>query len=80
MVVKHIQRALQEKSKQHIQTLVELGEYKPDEPLSSNIDILPDTAQMKGMHTIIHNQETSREDFVFYFDRISALLVERYGT
>ncbi|KAF8421290.1 uridine kinase family-domain-containing protein [Tirmania nivea] len=77
MVVKHIQRALWEKSKQHMQTLVELGEYQPDEPLSSNIDILPDTTQMKGMHTIIHNQETSREDFIFYFDRISTLLIER---
>lgn len=77
MVVKHIQRALQEKSKRHIQTLVELGEYRPNEPFSSNIDILPDTAQMKGMHTIIHNKETTREDFVFYFDRLSTLLVER---
>lgn len=75
--MKHIQRALQEKSKKHIQTLVELGEYKPDEPLSVNIDILPDTAQMKGMHTIIHNKETPREDFIFYFDRMSTLLVER---
>jgi len=78
--VKHIQRALQGKSKQHIQTLVELGEYMFDEPLSPNIDILQDKPQMKGMHTILHNQETSREDFIFYFDRISTLLVERYGT
>lgn len=77
MVVKHILRALQEKSKQHIQTLVELGEYNPDEPFPSNIDILPNTAQVKGMHTIIHDKQTSREDFIFYFDRISTLLVER---
>ncbi|KAF8477561.1 uridine kinase family-domain-containing protein [Kalaharituber pfeilii] len=77
MVVKHIQRALQEKSAQHIQTLVTLGQYEPEEPLSANVDALPDTAQMKGMHTIIHNRETSREDFIFYFDRMSTLLVER---
>lgn len=78
MVVKHIQRALQEKSKKHIQTLIALGQYEPEEPLSTNVDILPDTTQIKGMHSIIHNKNTSREDFIFYFDRISTLLVERY--
>ena len=77
MVVKHIQRALQEKSTKHIQALIELGQYNPEEPLSSNVDILPDTAQLRGMHTIIHDRDTSREDFVFYFERISTLLVER---
>ena len=75
--MKHILRALQDKSKQHIQTLVGLGEYNHDEPFPFNIDILPDTAQVKGMHTIIHDKQTCREDFIFYFDRVSTLLVER---
>ena len=77
MIVKHIQRALQEKSTKHIEALIELGQYNPKEPLSSNVDILPDTAQLRGMHTIIHDRDTSRENFIFYFDRMSALLVER---
>lgn len=77
MVVKHIQRALQDKSRKHIKALQDLGQYDPDEPLSTNINILPDTAQLRGMNTIIHNQDTTREDFVFYFDRLSTLLIER---
>lgn len=78
MIVRHIQRALLKKSDEHIATLRQLNQgHEADEPLSTNIKVLKESNQLKGMHTILHDRETSREDFVFYFDRISTLLVER---
>ena len=78
MIVRHIQRALLKKSDEHIAMLRQLNQgYDADEPLSTNIKVLRDSNQLKGMHTILHDSETSREDFVFYFDRVSTLLVER---
>ena len=77
MMVKHIQRALQRKSLEHLEQLRRLGQDPADTPLSSNVKILEQTPQLQGMHTIIHNRETKREEFIFYFDRLSTLLVEK---
>lgn len=77
MVVKHIQRTLVEKSKKHQKDLKRLGKQVADEPLSPNVLLLPQTKQIVGMSTIIQNPSTDQVDFVFYFDRISILLIER---
>jgi uridine kinase len=78
MIVRHIQRALAKKSREHIEALRKLNQgIEADGPLSANIKVLKDSNQLNGMHTILHNRETTREDFVFYFDRISTLLVEK---
>ena len=77
MVVKHIQRTLREKSKKHSDELLRLGKQVEDEPLSPNVLLLPQTKQVTAMNTIIQNPTTSEIDFIFYFDRLSTLLVER---
>lgn len=77
MVVKHVQRLLQEKSRKHQDDLKRLGEQVEDEPLSPNVLIMEQTKQILGMSTIIQNSMTETVDFIFYFDRLSALLVER---
>lgn len=77
MVVQHIQRILKEKSSRHQDELRRLGEQVEDEPLSSNVLLLSDRSQIKGMSTILQNTMTDEVDFVFYFDRVSSLLVER---
>jgi len=41
-----------------------------------NLDILPSTMQTRGMHTVIRNKDTTREDFVFYTDRLCRLTIE----
>jgi uridine kinase len=79
MVIKHIQRALTEKSKKHREALQELGKEALEEPPSKNLHVLKQSPQLLGMSTIIQDQETSREDFIFYFDRLATLLVERYA-
>ncbi|MCJ1374642.1 Uridine kinase [Loxospora ochrophaea] len=77
MVVKHIQRSLAEKSEKHRKELRDLGEQVEDEPLSRNVLLLEETRQLAGMNTIIQDPATEHVDFVFYFDRMSTLLVER---
>ena len=78
MVVRHIQRALLKKSDEHIASLRKLNQdCEAEEPLAPNIKVLKESNQLTGMHTILHNRDTPREDFVFYFDRISTLLIER---
>lgn len=77
MVVKHVQRLLQEKSRKHQDDLKRLGEQVEDEPLSPNVLVMEQTKQILGMGTIIQNSMTETVDFIFYFDRLAALLVER---
>lgn len=77
MVVRHVQRILEEKSKKHQDALQELGKQVEDEPLSKNVLLLEQTKQIMGMSTIIQDPVTDDVDFIFYFDRLSALLVQR---
>lgn len=77
MVVKHVQRVLEEKSKKHQEDLQKLGKQVEDEPLSSNVLLLKQTKQIVGMSTIIQDPKTDEVDFLFYFDRLSTLLVEK---
>ncbi|KAJ1985554.1 Uridine kinase [Dimargaris cristalligena] len=42
-----------------------------------NLTVLPATNQLKGLHTIIRNRDTSRHDFIFYSERLCTLVVER---
>ncbi|KAK5658215.1 hypothetical protein OQA88_2190 [Cercophora sp. LCS_1] len=77
MVVQFIQQKLLEKSSHHRAALTSLEIGAQSEPLSEKVVILPQTTQLRGMNTIIRNIDTSSEDFIFYFDRFTALLVEQ---
>ncbi|KAK3174618.1 hypothetical protein OEA41_001864 [Lepraria neglecta] len=77
MVVEHVRRRLKEKSRKHQEELQRLGKQAEDEPLSDNVLLLKQTRQIVGMNTIIQNPMTKEVDFIFYFDRLSSLLVER---
>ena len=77
MVVKHIQRTLTEKSRKHQDELVRLGKQVEDEPLSPNVLLLSETPQIRGMNTVLQNPATSEVDFIFYFDRLATLLIEK---
>ncbi len=77
MVTQYIERKLIEKSTTHRAALRKLGQSSEDDPLSSNVLLLDQTPQLRGMNTIILDNDTSAEDFIFYFDRLSALLVEQ---
>lgn len=78
MVVKHIQRKLQEKSDNHTEALRKLGLVAAAVELPSNVHVLPSTPQFVGMNTILQSPETEQEDFIFYFDRLVSILIEKY--
>lgn len=77
MVVKHIQLLLIKKSRKHQEDLKRLGQQVEDEPLSPNVLLLKQTTQIVAMTTILQSLTTGDVDFMFYFDRLTTLLVER---
>ncbi|KAI5477015.1 uridine kinase [Pseudohyphozyma bogoriensis] len=44
--------------------------------LPSTVLVMEQTPQLKGIHTILRDQTTSAEDFIFMADRISSLVIE----
>ena len=77
MVTQFIQQKLLEKSKHHRAALTRLQLESLSEPLTKKVVFLEQTRQIRAMNTIIHDIDTSSEDFIFYFDRLAALLVEQ---
>lgn len=45
--------------------------------IPSNVNVLPATNQIRGIHTILRNHKTDRDDFIFYADRLAVLLMEK---
>jgi uridine kinase len=77
MVSDQIQKTLNHKSAQHQLELRRLGKIAEDTPLSKNAIVLAQTNQIRGIHTLLMDPQTSREEYIFYFDRIVALLIEK---
>lgn len=42
----------------------------------TNLEVIPSNFQIRGMHTIIRDKDTSAVDFIFYADRLLRLVVE----
>jgi uracil phosphoribosyltransferase len=47
-----------------------------EEFLATNVHVLPQTNQLRALHTIIRDRHARRDDFVFHAGRIIRLLVE----
>ncbi|KAH7116028.1 uridine-cytidine kinase 2 [Dendryphion nanum] len=77
MVSDQIRRTLSHKSTQHQQELERLSKIAGNSPLSRNALVLEQTNQIKGIHTLLMDPKTPREDYIFYFDRLVALLIEK---
>ncbi|PIO11378.1 hypothetical protein AB205_0038140, partial [Aquarana catesbeiana] len=46
------------------------------QPLPETLSVLQNTPQVRGMHTIIRNKDTNRDEFIFYSKRLMRLLIE----
>uniref|UniRef100_A0A8C3N470 Uridine-cytidine kinase n=1 Tax=Geospiza parvula TaxID=87175 RepID=A0A8C3N470_GEOPR len=46
------------------------------QPLPKTLSVLESTPQVRGMHTIIRNKDTTRDEFIFYSKRLMRLLIE----
>lgn len=80
MLAKLIKRQLKEKSNQHLEDLLKLGSDTPAgsaKPITEECSILEPTPQTEAIYTTLLSQTTTRDDFVFSFDRVASLLVSR---
>ncbi|XP_078718830.1 uridine-cytidine kinase-like 1 isoform X1 [Lampetra fluviatilis] len=46
------------------------------QPLPETLNVLENSPQVRGMHTIIRSKDTSRDEFIFYSKRLMRLLIE----
>lgn len=44
--------------------------------MPESLHLLPSTPQIKGLHTFIRNQDTPRDEFIFYSKRLIRLVIE----
>ncbi|KAI8983947.1 uridine kinase [Mycotypha africana] len=73
LMTKHIQSQLQESMFSFRWGLLDtpLSDHLPE-----SVHVLPTTNQIKGVHTILRDRNTDRDEFVFYADRLAVLLIE----
>ncbi|KAG6899300.1 hypothetical protein C0993_011462 [Termitomyces sp. T159_Od127] len=84
LISAHIRRQLEERANHFRQKLAIPDLYFPNgSGLGSeskledlNLKVLPPTAQLRGIFTILRSKTTSSQDFIFFVDRLSTLLVE----
>ncbi|KIY44057.1 uridine kinase [Fistulina hepatica ATCC 64428] len=79
LLTTHIRRKLQERANRFRERLAIPVSIAHDQEInedSLNLTVLPETRQVKGMLTILRSKDTSKEDFIFFVDRLSTLLVE----
>ncbi|PWA31921.1 hypothetical protein CCH79_00006493, partial [Gambusia affinis] len=53
-----------------------LASVQQTQPLPQTLSVLESSPQVRGLHTIIRNRETSRDEFIFYSKRLMRLLIE----
>ncbi|KAK3712799.1 Uridine kinase [Vermiconidia calcicola] len=77
MVSDRIHKTLKQKSKLHQIELRRLGRVSEEAPLSENVIILQHTNQVRGINTMMMDNDLDREDFIFHWDRLVTMLVEK---
>ncbi|KAF1816813.1 uridine-cytidine kinase-like protein-like 1 [Eremomyces bilateralis CBS 781.70] len=81
MISDRVRKILEDKSRRHQGELRRLGQLARAEGeargVGRNVVVVERTAQVRGMETLVMDNDLSREEFVFYFDRLVGVLVER---
>lgn len=73
LMTKHVQTQLNDTTTNFRWGLVDTPVNKE---LPNNVHVLPASNQVRGIHTILRNKKTDRDEFVFYADRLAVLLME----
>ncbi|KAG8688377.1 Uridine kinase, partial [Ceratobasidium sp. 423] len=84
LITTHVRKKLSERTFQFRDKLARSDSlvHIPDSPTAvadttCNLIVLPQTPQLRGIYTILRDKETSREDFIFYADRLATLICEK---
>ncbi|XP_011929536.1 PREDICTED: uridine-cytidine kinase-like 1 isoform X5 [Cercocebus atys] len=75
LIVQHVHSQLEEQRKLRWD-MAALASAHQCHPLPQTLSVLKSTPQVRGMHTIIRDKETSRDEFIFYSKRLMRLLIE----
>uniref|UniRef100_A0A7N6BRF3 Uridine-cytidine kinase n=1 Tax=Anabas testudineus TaxID=64144 RepID=A0A7N6BRF3_ANATE len=75
LIVQHVHSQL-EKVTIAQSSLSALASAHQGQPLPKTLSVMESTPQVRGMHTIIRNKETNRDEFIFYSKRLMRLLIE----
>ncbi|KAM6280281.1 uridine-cytidine kinase-like 1 [Porphyrio hochstetteri] len=73
LIVQHVHSQLE---KREITVRAALASAHQGQPLPKTLSVLESTPQVRGMHTIIRNRDTTRDEFIFYSKRLMRLLIE----
>ncbi|KAM4737072.1 uridine-cytidine kinase-like 1a isoform 1-T1 [Anableps anableps] len=73
LIVQHVHSQLEERE---LSVRALLASVQQTQPLPQTLSVLESTPQVQGLHTIIRNKETSRDEFIFYSKRLMRLLIE----
>nr|XP_023396616.1 LOW QUALITY PROTEIN: uridine-cytidine kinase-like 1 [Loxodonta africana] len=73
LIVQHVHSQL---SQRELSVRAALASAHQCHPLPQTLSVLKSTPQVRGMHTIIRDKETSRDEFIFYSKRLMRLLIE----
>ncbi|XP_015247823.1 PREDICTED: uridine-cytidine kinase-like 1 [Cyprinodon variegatus] len=73
LIVQHVHSQLEERE---LSVRALLASVQQTQPLPQTLSVLESTPQVRGLHTIIRNKETSRDEFIFYSKRLMRLLIE----
>ncbi|XP_049724964.1 uridine-cytidine kinase-like 1 isoform X3 [Elephas maximus indicus] len=74
LIVQHVHSQLEERKLRW--DMAALASAHQCHPLPQTLSVLKSTPQVRGMHTIIRDKETSRDEFIFYSKRLMRLLIE----
>ncbi|KAJ1899239.1 Uridine kinase [Kickxella alabastrina] len=75
LMIQHIKRQL-DGSNATIMRPILVDQYSAADQLKDTLLTLPQSNQVRAMQTILCDRTTSRDDFIFYSDRLSRLIIE----
>ncbi|XP_061076554.1 uridine-cytidine kinase-like 1 isoform X6 [Conger conger] len=73
LIVQHVHSQLEERE---LSVRALLASAHQVQPLPQTLSVLENTPQVRGMHTILRDKETTRDEFIFYSKRLMCLLIE----
>lgn len=73
LIVQHVHTQLVSRG---LKLRSKMAESHTGQPLPASLHLLPQTPQLRGIHTFIRNRATQRDEFIFYSKRLMRLLME----
>ncbi|KAI0049770.1 armadillo/beta-catenin/plakoglobin [Auriscalpium vulgare] len=84
LISTHIRRQLEQRSRQfrrkmaaNLKRSLSQGPARKPSLEELDITILDQTPQLKGIYTVLRDRTASRQDFIFFVDRLATLVIEK---